>query len=110
MAVSTEFLKKVVERFYERLLKEPLVADVFNGVDLARVKRHQVLLLQEVLGGPPADLDLKEAHARYHITAEQFDIVATNLAATLDEFNVDPGTKEAIIVVFTNLRTDIVGR
>ena len=42
----------VVNDFYERVLGDPQLAPYFEGVDLARLKRHQVLLISQVLGGP----------------------------------------------------------
>ena len=42
----------VVNDFYERVLGDPQLVPYFEGVDMARLKRHQVLLVTQVLGGP----------------------------------------------------------
>ena len=47
-----EPLKLAVDQFYEKVLGDPQLEHYFEGVDLVRVKRHQVLLLSQVLGGP----------------------------------------------------------
>ena len=42
----------VVNDFYVRVLADPQLVPYFEGVDMARLKRHQVLLVTQVLGGP----------------------------------------------------------
>src|SRR5215831_10931277 len=59
----------VVDEFYRRLLDDPATADHFTtlvaGDGMHRLKRHQVLLLTKVLGGPDRydGRDLDKAHA-----------------------------------------------
>lgn len=69
----------VVNDFYERVLRDPQLAPYFEGIDLARLKRHQVLLISQVLGGP-ADYDgrpLDQAHAGLGISHDDLAAVAT---------------------------------
>jgi hemoglobin len=49
----------VVNDFYERVLSDPQLAPYFEGVDLARLKRHQVLLISQVLGGRQTTTDAR---------------------------------------------------
>ncbi|HMI33836.1 MAG TPA: group 1 truncated hemoglobin [Propionibacteriaceae bacterium] len=42
----------VVNDFYGRVLGDSQLAPYFEEVDLARLKRHQVLLVTKLLGGP----------------------------------------------------------
>src|SRR5512138_3163153 len=66
----------VVEEFYSRLLADPATASFFaplveaNG--MSSLKRHQVLMLTEVLGGPDryAGRPLDVAHAPLNITGD----------------------------------------
>ena len=44
-------IREVVERFYVRVLDDAELAPYFTDADMAQVKRHQVLLLSQVLGG-----------------------------------------------------------
>jgi hemoglobin len=67
------------------------LAHYFDDVDLQVVKRHQVLLLSQVMGGPEgyAGQDLGAAHARLGITHSDFTRVAGHLATALAEAGAD---------------------
>src|SRR5215468_4455478 len=64
----------VVDEFYRRLLADPQVAPVFQSLietgGMAHLKRHQVLMLVRVLGGPDqyTGRDLATAHRGLGIT------------------------------------------
>src|SRR5690606_24394783 len=62
----------VVDEFYRRLLADPVTAPYFTSVPMDTLKRHQVLMLVKVLGGPDRyqGRDLHSAHAHLHISAE----------------------------------------
>jgi hemoglobin len=84
-AVST-----VVNDFYERVLRDPQLAPYFEGVDLPRLKRHQVLLVTQVLGGPNGydGRPLDEAHEGLGITSDDFAAVVGHLAAAMKDAGV----------------------
>ena len=80
----------VVDRFYESVLADPQLAPFFVESDVNRLKRHQVLLISQVMGGP-ADYDgrsLREAHSGMNIKSDDFDRVVTHLVAALQEASV----------------------
>ena len=84
----------VVNDFYERVLGDPQLAPYFEGVDMARLKRHQALLVTQVLGGP-AQYDgrdlataLSEAHAGLGIDSDDFNAVVGHLAAAMKDAGV----------------------
>ena len=80
----------VVDRFYESVLADPQLAPFFVDTDLNRLKRHQVLLISQVMGGP-ADYDgqsLREAHSGMDINSAHFGRVVTHLVAALEEASV----------------------
>ena len=75
----------VVTDFYERVLGDPQLAPYFERVDLARLKRHQVLLISQVLGGP-ANYDgrpLDQAHAGLGISHDDLAAVAGHLVTAM---------------------------
>ena len=84
----------VVDEFYRRLLDDPAAAGFFATLvqedGLARLKRHQVLLLTKVLGGPDRydGRDLGEAHAGLDITAAAYQRVSLYLLTVLHDFKV----------------------
>jgi hemoglobin len=75
----------VVNDFYDRVLADPKLAPYFEEVDLARLKRHQVLLVTKVLGGPNnySGRSLEEAHEGLGITRDEFTAVVNHLAAAM---------------------------
>ncbi len=81
----------VVDRFYQLLLDDLALARYFEGTDLVRLKRHQVLLISQVLGGPAQydGRDLRQAHAGLAINHDDFDRVVSYLLQALDEAGVD---------------------
>lgn len=84
-AVST-----VVDRFYELVLADPELAGFFADTDLARLKRHQVLLISQVLGGPAQydGRDLHDAHAGRQIGDAHYGRVCAYLVTALHEAGV----------------------
>jgi hemoglobin len=84
----------VVDTFYERLLADPATAHFFTPLiatdGLGRLKRHQVLLLTKVLGGPDRydGRDLGTAHAALGITAADYQRVSLHLLTVLHDAGV----------------------
>jgi hemoglobin len=99
-----------VDRFYERILADRQLQHYFEGVDIPRVKRHQVLLLSQVLGGP-AQYDgraLGEAHGGLNITGPDYDRVVEHLVGTLEGLGVDAAVLTAVQSVVADVRPEIV--
>ena len=80
----------VVNDFYERVLDDPQLVPYFEGVDMARLKRHQVLLVTKVLGGPDnyTGRPLDEAHEGLGITSDDFNAVVGHLAGAMKDAGV----------------------
>jgi hemoglobin len=84
----------VVDEFYARLLKDPTTAGYFAPLveddRLSRLKRHQVLLLTKVLGGPDRydGRDLGEAHTGLDIDDSAYQRVSLYLLTVLHDFKV----------------------
>jgi len=81
----------VVQLFYERVLADPELSGYFTGVDIPRLKRHQVLLISQVLGGPAEydGRDLRDAHAGMSITSDHYARVFGHLVAVLHDAGVE---------------------
>ena len=100
----------VVNDFYERVLGDPRLAPYFEGVDLARLKRHQVLLISQVLGGP-ANYDgraLDEAHAGLGISHDDLAAVASHLVAAMRQARIPEDILLRAIAVVASTEPDIV--
>jgi hemoglobin len=107
---GAEPLKLAVDRFYVAVTTDPQLAHYFEGKDVTRIKRHQVLLLSQVLGGP-AEYDgrqLGEAHRGLHVTGPDYDRVVEHLIGTLRGLDVDDTVVSAVEGVVGSVRRDIV--
>jgi hemoglobin len=78
-------MSAVVNDFYGRVLGDSQLATYFEEVDFARLKRHQVLLVTKVLGGPDnyTGRPLDAAHDGLGITHDDFAAVVSHLAAAM---------------------------
>jgi hemoglobin len=99
-----------VERFYERLLADPQLAPYFRDVDLPRLKRHQALVIGNVLGGPAAyqGSGLAAVHASLGITDADYDAVSAHLLATLDELGAGRDAADVVRAALEAVRPQIV--
>ncbi len=100
----------VVEQFYARVLADDELAPYFTDADVEAVKRHQVLLLSQVLGGP-SEYDGRElgaAHQGLGITSEHYDKVVGHLVAVLTEAGADDELIAAAGGVLASVKDDIV--
>jgi hemoglobin len=100
----------VVNRFYEAVMADPDLAPYFDGVEMTALRRHQVLLISQVMGGP-AEYDGRElaaAHAGRNITNEAYDKVVAHLVATLKDAGVPDDVIGRLGEVVAGTRADIV--
>ncbi|QEO14427.1 group 1 truncated hemoglobin [Agromyces intestinalis] len=80
----------VVDRFYELVTADEQLSGYFDGVSMPRLKRHQVALVSQVMGGPVeySGRDLGVAHAPLGITEDHFGAVVVHLVTALTEAGV----------------------
>jgi hemoglobin len=97
-----------VNRFYERVLADPQLAHYFTAVDLPRLKRHQALVIGNVLGGPAAYAGLAAAHAPLAVTDADYDAVGAHLLGTLDELGAGAEAADAVRAALDAVRPQIV--
>ena len=103
-------IKALVEAFYGRVLDDPALAPVFEGVDMGRLKRHQALFISQALGGPKQydGRDMAAAHEGLDISGEQFDRVGGHLQDSMAELGVEPEDVSTIMGVVASLKGDVV--
>jgi hemoglobin len=101
-----------VDRFYDRLLADPGLAHFFADADLPRLKRHQALVIGNVLGGPAAyqGQGLAAAHAQLGITDADYDAVGAHLLSTLRELGAPEEAADVVGVALEAVRSQIVTR
>lgn len=84
-------IRAVVDRFYQLVLGDEQLRSFFADTDMTQLKRHQVLLISQVLGGPASydGRDLRTAHSGLAISSEDFGQVVDYLVQALVEAGVD---------------------
>jgi hemoglobin len=106
----------VVEEFYTRLLADPATAEFFTALvesdRLSALKRHQVLMLTKVLGGPDryAGRDLQAAHAHLAITDDIHRRVSLHLLTVMHDFKVPMDILQAADGILRSVRPLVVTR
>ncbi len=103
-------LTQVVDHFYKLVIDDEQLAPYFASVDLPRLKRHQTMLLAQVLGGPAAyaGRELAAAHAVLGITDDHFGRVAAYLAETLREAGADDDLVGRVVAILGGVKGQIV--
>lgn len=103
-------IKAVVDRFYALLLADERLAGFFADTDLSQLKRHQVLLVSQVMGGPAQydGRDLKQAHAGLEIGTDDFTLVVSYLGQALGEAGVPAEIIARVGAELAGTKADIV--
>ena len=103
-------IRAAVDDFYERVVSDPQLEGYFQGVDMARLRSHQSLLLIQVTGGPAhyEGRDLATAHRGMGITSGDYERVGAHLAATLTDLGVAPAVIGDVATALDGYRSDIV--
>ena len=103
-------VKGVVDRFYELILADDQLAGFFDETDMASLKRHQVLLISQVLGGPANydGRDLRAAHAGLDITRGDYVNTVSHLVQAMVEAKVPPAVIERVGEALAATEPDVV--
>ena len=107
---GAEAIRAAVDKLYLRILRDDRLAPYFSGVDVARVKRHQVLFLCALLGGPQTydGPSLYQAHRGLGITPADYDRVVDHLEDVLVAAGAPKGTLVAVCDALVGAKPEIV--
>ena len=107
---GTPAVTAVVDQFYERVVADPQLAPFFEDVDMRKLRRHQVQLISQVLGGPVTydGADLRSAHRGLEIGAEDYRRVTEHLVDTLESAQVDQDIIFRVGEVLAAVQPDVV--
>lgn len=100
----------VVDRFYELVLADPELSPFFTDVEMSGLKRHQALLISQVLGGPAEydGRDLRSAHDDLPISRADFGRVVGHLVTALQGAGVDSEVIARVGATLADTEQDIV--
>ena len=103
-------VRTVVDRFYQLVMADEQLVGFFEGTEMAQLKRHQALLISQVLGGP-AEYDgreLSKAHAGMGIARDDYRKVVSYLVQTMVEVGVPPDVIMRVGEVLSATEQDVV--
>lgn len=100
----------VVDELYRRLTVDDLVGHYFTDIDLPQQKRHMVLMLTKVLGGPDSytGRSLSDAHQPLGISDADYDRVGEVLMGILGEVGVPEDIQGNVVGVLGAVRPEVV--
>ena len=103
-------VKAAVRLFYDRVLDDPDLAGYFEKVEMEEQRRHMVLMLTTVLGGPDSytGRPLAEAHQPLNIPAAHYVKVGGHLDATLGELGVPADIRADVQTVLGQVQDQVV--
>ncbi|MDX2091859.1 MAG: group 1 truncated hemoglobin [Kofleriaceae bacterium] len=101
---------------YEKLVADDLTRPFFDGMELDALLKKQIAFMARALGGPAEyrGRDLRAAHkdlvATRGLTDAHFDAVASHLAATLRELEVEEALVSEVLGVIGLTRVEVLDR
>ncbi|SDG94506.1 group I truncated hemoglobin [Klenkia brasiliensis] len=101
-------LATAVDRFYDLVLADPSLATWFEGVDMARLRRHQAEFLGSALDGGTSRFDLRTAHAGLGIDDVAYDRVCAHLLSAMAAVGVGEGYLRELRRAVEGLRDQVV--
>ena len=107
-----EFVDKVVEAFYGKILNNDTVKHFFENTNIRRLKNHQKRFVAIALGGPNrySGRSMRASHKRLDLNDEHFDVVVSTLLETLGEHGVDEADLKKVNQVLEPMRNDILNK
>jgi len=104
-------VEKLVTAFYTRVLADPVLAPMFEGVETDKLQRMQVELFSAALGGPAiySGRGIREVHAKLGIQYDQIRRFVEHLLETLKSMALDENDVNAIysaIALYADELTD----
>jgi hemoglobin len=107
---GAEAVKAAVKLFYDRVLTDPELIPYFENVEMEQQKRHLVLMLTAVLGGPNnyTGRGLAEAHQPLNIPVAHYAKVGAHLTSTLTELGVPADIIADVQAVLAQVQDQVV--
>lgn len=105
-------VRTVVDALYASLTVDPLVGHYFEDISLPDQKRHMVMMLTKVLGGPDTydGRPLDEAHQPLGISDADYDRVGETLMGILGDAGVPDDIQGRVVEVLGAVRPQVVSQ
>ena len=106
-----ETVERVINEFYDRVLKDPELAPFFENTSMDRLRHMQQEFFAAALDGPASmsEIDLAYAHSGRGIKQSHFNHFVQHLLATLESIGVDSNQQMEVIRRISTYVNDITG-
>ena len=101
-----------VPAFYEKVLADDRVKQIFQGVDMAKQGRMLNAFLTMGFGGPDNynGKSLREGHSHLGLNDGHFDAVAGHIKTTLEDLGVPAELVDEVMGAAEGLRADVLNK
>lgn len=101
-----------VDKFYDRVLADPVVNGYFKNTNMKFQRRHQKDFISMATGGPNnyKQKNMREAHKDMNLQDIHFDHIKMHLGDTLTELGVNNDLVQRVLDLVETLRKDVLCR
>ncbi len=109
-------IEAAVYLFYDKIMAEPRLAPLFEGMNVKRIRDHQIEFMKTAFGEERTHKgrSLTDAHKRLvkdkGLSDEHFDLVAQKLQETLKELHIPANLANEVLGIVASTRDDVLGR
>lgn len=112
--VGDERLQALINSFYAKVFKSPIIGPLFNQTDAETIKDKQFCFLSQFLGGPQRYAEkygppkMRRRHLPHAITEEAKDEWLSLMQASIHELDLTPNLKTALYNCFPQVAQHMV--
>ena len=105
-------LDAAVELFYKKVLADNRVNSYFSDINMNKQRRKQKEFLSAALGGPIpwTGKDLRAAHQDLSLKESDFQAIAQDLTATLQELKIDQALIDQVLALVGTTHDAVLNR
>ena len=99
-----------VNLFYEKVLADKRINHFFAHTDMNRQRNHQKRFLTQAFGGPAlySGKAMRAAHKHLNLKETDFNAVAENLVATLNDLNIPQPLINDTMQIVASVKSDVL--
>ncbi|WP_428908198.1 group I truncated hemoglobin [Niallia sp. Krafla_26] len=107
-----ESISKVVDYFYDLVLKDETVRQFFEHTDMEKQRSHQTKFISFALGGPNqySGKSMAKAHEGMNLQEDHFQAIVHHLHDALAHFGISEGDIDEALTKVATLKDDILNK
>lgn len=105
-------LFQLVGEFYNLVMEDERINGFFQGIDMVKLRQHQLSFLSSLLGGPEiySGRSMHAAHKYLQLREHHFAAVVENLCEAMRRFHVDEADIAQVVARLSHYKAEIVGQ